>query len=478
MSKPKADLTKASIQQKRAEMWRRGVLVPWLAHPAQQQMAAGIVASANKKYVINSARRLGKSYLLCLLALEHAIKNPNAQIKYAAETQRSVKKIILPLMRQIMETCPRELRPRFSSPDGVYEFSNGSEIHIAGAALDQADSLRGTACDLAIVDEAGFIDALEYLIDSVLLPQTLGRPNSRIILASTPSKTPDHPFVRKYMAQAMAENAYSKFTIYDNPRITPEEIAEMMKEAGGENSTTWRREYLAEIVTETENAIFPEATAEGFLDSQVYDLPRPPFFVPFVAIDLGYVDFTGAVFGYYNFKANKIVIEDELLFNRSTSESIVKQVLSKEAELWGKVKPRVRVVDGPALVIADLNETHKFGCKYPDKTDLTASVNRVRMDLGASVFAIHPRCTNLIAQIRFAVWDSSRSKFARSSAGHFDLAAALLYFCRHLDRSTNPFPADYGFDHFNDFGFPRRHKNNAVDALKAMFPFRRPVSKP
>lgn len=441
-------------------------------------MHADFMASPHKKYVVNSARRLGKSYWLCLLAQEFARNNPNVQIKYAAETQRSVKKIILPIMRQIMETCPKHLRPRFSSHDGVYEFANGSEIHIAGAALDQADSLRGTACDLAIVDEAGFIDQLEYLIDSVLLPQTLGRPGSRIIMASTPSKTPDHPFVRKYMAQAMAEGAYSKYTIYDNPRITPEEIAEMMKESGGADSTTWRREYLAEIVTETDNAIFPEATTDGFLDAQVYDLPRPSFFVPFVAIDLGYVDYTGAVFGYYNFLKNKIVIEDELLFNRSTSESIVRQVLEKEEALWGKLKPRVRVVDGPALVIADLNETHRFGCKYPDKTDLTASINRVRMDLSAQSFAINPRCTNLIAQIKFAVWDSSRSKFARSSAGHFDLAAALLYFCRHLDRSTNPFPADYGFDHYNDFGFPRQHKNKTVEALKAMFPLRRFLPKP
>jgi len=436
-------------------------------------MAVAIAESKAKKYVINSARRLGKSYLLCLLAQEYARQHPNSQIKYAAETQRSVKKIILPLMRQIMETCPKELRPKFQSHDGVFLFANGSEIHIAGAALDQADSLRGTACDLAIVDEAGFIDNLEYLVDSVLLPQTLGRPHSRIILASTPSRTPDHPFVHKYMAAAMADNAYSKYTIYDNPRITPQEIEEFKLEAGGENTTTWRREYLAEIVTETSNAIFPEAAAEGMLDAQVFELPRPTCFVPFTAVDLGYVDYTGAVFGYYNFLKNLVVIEDELLFNRSTSESIVRQILAKEQSLWGTNKPRSRVVDGPALVIADLNETHKFNCRYAEKTDLTASINRVRIDITNARFAINPRCTNLISQLKFAVWDASRTKFARSSAGHFDLAAALLYFCRSLDRTSNPFPADYGYDPNNDWGFPRHHKNSTLESLKAMFPIRR-----
>jgi hypothetical protein len=475
MAKSKAELSDYTLKQKQEELWRRGVLVPWLCHDVQKRMNASLQGSTAKKYVINSARRLGKSYYLCALAQEYARQNPNAQIKFASETQRSVKKIILPLMRQIMETCPRHLRPRFASHDGVYYFPNGSEIHIAGAALDQADSLRGTACDLAIIDEAGFIDQLEYLVDSVLLPQTLTRPHARIIMASTPSRTPDHPFVQKYMAEAIANGAYSKYTIYDNPLLTPQTIEEFKKEAGGDLSTTWRREYLAEIVTETQNAVFPEAN--DVIDELVYDVKPPPFYIPFVAIDLGYVDFTGCLFGYYHFPKNLIVIEDELLFNRSTSSAIVEQVLSRERQLWNGVSPKSRVVDGPALVLADLNETHRLNCRLPDKSDLTANVNRVRIDLSNKRLAIHPRCTNLISQIKFAVWDSSRTKFARSSSGHYDLAAALLYFCKHIDRVTNPFPASFGWDEYNDFGFARSHQNKTQEALRALFPRRVPIRK-
>ena len=454
------------------------MVAPFLLHDVQKRMHADFAASQAKKYVVNSARRLGKSYWLCVLAQEWARQHPESQIKFASETQRSVKKIILPLMRQIMETCPKHLRPNFKAHDGVYEFSNGSEIHIAGAAMDQADSLRGTACDLAIVDEAGFIENLEYLIDSVLLPQTLTRPNARIVLASTPSRTPDHPFISKYMAQAMEAGAYSRYTIYDNPLLTPETIEEFKKEAGGEQTTTWRREYLAEIVTETANALFPEASDSDLMRDVVQVVERPKFFIPMTSVDLGYTDFTGILFGYYHFGLARIVIEDEILVNKHTSAEIVSLILAKERELWGDNAPRQRIVDGPSLAIADMNHTHRFMCRVPEKSDLAANVNRVRMDLAERRLLIHPRCASLIAQLTFATWDQSRTKFSRnSSGGHWDLAASLIYMLRHIDRTTNPTPAGWGWSEYSDFGFSRKNRNTVNESLLAMFPFARRPTK-
>lgn len=467
MTSPAKKFTRA---EKLEELWRRGILVPWLCHPVQQQMAAAIQGSASKKYVINSARRLGKSYLLCCLALERALQFPNQQIKYASETQRSVKKITLPLFRQILETCPKHLRPKFHAHDNMFTFTNGSEIHIAGSSLDQADGLRGTAADLCLIDEAGFIGDLEYLIDSVLLPQTLNRKNAKLILASTPSKTPDHPFVQRFMAEAIAGGYYSKFTIYDNPLLTPEIIEEFKKESGGDETVTWRREYLAEPVTDLSNALFPEATNTQAMDELVLQVQRPPGFLPIVSIDLGYLDYTGVLFGYYHFPMGKIVIEAELLVNKMTSKNIVEMVVAKERELWGNL-PTTRIVDGGAMIIADLNETHNFNCRTPEKSDLTANVNRVRMDLDNKRILFSPAVPNTISQVRYAVWNTARSGFARSSSGgHFDLAAALIYLCKHVDRTTNPIRADYGYSYYTDFGFPRKHKQESMDAIKAMFP--------
>lgn len=440
-------------------------------------MHAAIKGSTAKKFVINSARRLGKSYLLCVIALEQAIQFPGSQIKYAASSQRAVKKIILPLMRQILETCPKHLRPVFKVHDGEYEFANGSLIAVAGSGQDQLDNLRGTACDLALIDEAGFIesDDLTYLIESILLPQTLTRPNARVIIASTPPVTPDHSFVTKYMADAMAKGAYSRFTIFDNPLLTQETIEEFMAEAGGATSTTWRREYLAEVVTETTHALFPEVADGVLMRELAIEVPRPSHIIPITVLDLGYLDFTGVLFGYYHFALAKIVIEDEFLINKATSADIVQQILAREKALWGDVPVRHRVADAPAIVIADLNQTHRFACRTPEKYDLSANVNRVRMEFQNKGIYIHPRCTGLIAQCQFGTWNTQHNGFSRSSSGgHWDLAAALVYLCKHIDKNTNPIPPGYGIDPYNTWGVPTKRLSQLAESLRPLFPRLRP----
>ena len=453
------------------ELYRRGILAPWKLHSGQKLMYAAIQAATGTRFVVNAARRLGKSYMLVVIALEYAFQHPNSQIKYAAPNQKMARKIVFPLFRQILEDCPKHLRPVFKVHDGEFQFSNGATITVCGTEMGQVDGLRGTACDLALLDECGFMHDLRYVIDSVLTPQFLTRPNARMILASTPPVSPDHAFVSHYMQMAMEQGSYAKFDIHSNPLLTPQQIADFCKEAGGADSTTWRREYLAEIVTETENALFPEATQGDLLDRLVYDLPTPKFFVPLTAVDLGYLDFTGVVFGYYDFVRAKVVIQDELLFNGKNTAEIVALIFAKEKELWGTRKPPVRIVDGNSLAIADLNSaTYKFPCRVPEKNDLASSINRVRIDLAMERIVFNSKCKNTVAQVRYGTWDSTRTKFSRSSSGgHFDLAAALIYFTRHLNRHTNPFPASEGYDPYDDFGFPRQHKNSAVNAIKTMF---------
>jgi len=425
-------------------------------------------ASPAKRFVINCARRLGKSYFLCLVALEKAIQDPGSDIKIATANQKATRKIIVPLMRQILADCPKELRPRYKSIEGTYEFTNGSMITICGTEMGQIDGLRGTACDLIIIDEAGFISDLEYALEQVLLPQTQGRPGARILIASTPPISPDHAFVR-YAVNAMRKGAYVKYTIYDNPRLTKEEIEEYKEEAGGEATTTWRRESLAEFITDKDSAILPEAD-ESLLSRIVVECIKPVYFHPITSLDLGYLDFTGGLFAYYDFAAGKIVIEDEFLVNKSTSAKIVEATLSIERSLWGDLRPKSRVVDANPLAIADLNDTHRFGCHAPEKSDLQANVNRVRMDLSAETIIIHPRCINLINQIKYATWDKQRSKFSRSSeGGHWDLIAALIYLCKHIDRRSNPFPAGHGYHPFSDFGYPRERLNKAHEVFRNMF---------
>jgi hypothetical protein len=90
-------------------------------------------------------------------------------------------------------------------------FHNGSEIHIAGCDNGNAENLRGHESDLNLIDEAGFIDDLEYVLKDILMPQTLTT-GGRTIISSTPPRTPAHYFQRLCM-EAVQSDYYSKFTI-------------------------------------------------------------------------------------------------------------------------------------------------------------------------------------------------------------------------------------------------------------------------
>ena len=467
-------MSKISLKDRQAELWRRGILAEWKLHAVQREIYDAFKKSTSKKFVINAGRRSGKSWFLCVVAAEFAIQNPNSDIKFATPTQRQSRKIIHPLFRQIFANCPTHLKPKYKTFDSVWEFPNGSTITVAGCDGQNADALRGTQSHLALVDEAGFVDAdlLSYVVQDILMPQSL-LTGGRIILSSTPPISGSHPFM-KFVEQAMESGAYIKKTIYDNPMVTPEQIEEFKKEAGGETSDTWRREYECCFLVSTEHAVIPEATTAA-LEQVVYEMPRPPFYTTTTAVDLGYTDGTGAVFGYYNFPHAKIVIEDELFLSRTTSDKIVDEVRRKEIAQWTKARPPQRIVDGPALAIADLNAVHSFACRAPDKADLAANINRLRMLIADRKLVIHPRCRTLISQLQFATWaDQARKKFARDAGGfHFDVLAALIYLVKHIDSHTNPFPAGYGYDPYNDFGYATTHKNSTESLIRRMFPLSR-----
>lgn len=443
-------------RQVREELWRLGNL-GWLLHPGQKRVRTAVYACPARRFVFNCSRRWGKSYLLCALAVECALSGHNKQVKYAAPTARDVRKIILPLMREIFDTCPEDVKPTWNQVDGTWTFKNGSQIHVAGVDNGNADSLRGQASDLAIVDEAGFVSDLEYVDKNVLMPQLITT-NGRIIISSTPAVSPGHPF-QAYCVDAEARGAYVKQTIHDAPHIDARRIEEWCYESGGPESSTWRREYLAEHVTDEGSAVIPEWERSKHL--VVCEHPRPEYAHAFVAMDQGYYDLTVAVFGYYDFKAGLDVIEDELVFERATSDIIAAAVTAKERELWGDLeplpRPMNRFVDAPAIVIADLCRLSGQTWALARKDDAEAALNSLRISIAGGKMRIHPRCKVTISHLAGAVWNKSRTSFERSPGlGHFDAVDAVKYFHRGINRHANPWPLlPKGVSHDNHWVPPR-----------------------
>lgn len=452
----------AGIQAEEAVdiLWRKGILT-WKLNSCQKNIYDFYTNGKTKIQVWNCSRRLGKSYLLLIIALEYCVRKKNVQVKYCASTSKMVSKIIKPTLKVILEDCPKDIRPTYDRELGAYRFTNGSLLFIEGLDKGNAENLRGTPMHLGIVDEAGFVDDdLDYIVGSILSPMTLTT-KGRIILSSTPPPNSDHAYVR-YLRRAEAQDAYIKKSIYDylnevqndpprfKDRITPEIVeAERLSTL----PDAWDREYLCKIVTSTENAVIPEFTDE-LQQEIVKEWRRPQMFDIYHSMDLGTKDLTAIIFAYYDFREGKLIIEDELSFNgrNVTSTAIGAGIEAKHKELY--FNTATGMVLEPYRQISDTNEpiavnelnirfNFKFGPTRKDEKD--AAINDLRIKFQERKIIINPKCKQLIYHIKNALWDKNRKQYIRSStAGHFDFVDALLYLVRNVDWNRNPYPVNYG----------------------------------
>jgi hypothetical protein len=459
-----------SISKKDAirALWFRGVLHHKL-HDYQKPIYDLIQSSQGLKFVLNCSRRFGKTFILSLIAIEFALKNPNSQIRFAAPTQKSLKNIILPMFTDILKDCPESIRPVYKISDGKYVFSNGSEIHVAGTDNGNAERLRGTRADLAIVDEAGFCSDLDYVVQSILLPQTLTT-GGKVIIISTPARTPAHDFT-KLAIDAEQAGSYAVRTIYDNKSLTPELIEKYAKESGGINSSTFKREYLCEFTVDEESQIIPE-----FKDEYIKDITKDEFYSmyhKYVAMDMGVVDKTALLFGYYDFKRAALVVEDELDADGSmrTTETWAEIIKAKEKELWQTQKPYRRIADNnsPQMLI-DMGSMHGLHFMPTNKESLNAMINQVRMMVNAGRLIISPKCEMLIGCLKYGVWNNDKSAFDRSKTyGHFDHLAALVYLIRNLDESTNPVRNTFGMTQHSHYIPENTSQTKIQSEIKKLF---------
>lgn len=426
-----------------AEAWRRGDL-RYKLDDCQLGIYRQIRECRELKFVLNCSRRLGKTFLLCVIAFETAIQKPGCRVRFAAPTGDAIHEIVEPIVIEILKDCPEAMKPHLAWHSGRIEFGNGSVIRLAGC--DKADSrerLRGTASDINIVEEGGSIPDLGYVVRDILQPQTIST-GGLTLLASTPPKSPAHDFVT-IAREAQARGSYAHRTIYDCPRYTPATVEQFKAEAGGEESTTWRREYLAEFVTDADAAVVPE-----FTDKRAKELvrrqERPAFFDAYVSLDVGWRDGMGAVFGYWDFAAARLVIEREMLLFRANTKTVADAIRGIEADLWPTQKPYLRVSDNDLLVIADLQDLHGLSFVPTAKDDKELQVNELRQWVQAGKLVISPDCPQLIRQLHTTIWNRARTSYERGPDGHGDLLDALVYLIRNVIRSRNPVPPGHGLD--------------------------------
>lgn len=433
------------IFKAKQEKWYRSDL-GYLLHSGQKVIQACFTANQNQLFVANVARQFGKSYWAVTKCIELALKKPKARIKYGTAFHTDLKEFILPTFDAVLNDCPEDIKPVYKVQGSKWVFNNGSEIKLVG--LDKTpNALRGNVIDLIVIDEAGFVDNLQYIYSSVIIPATLHRPNCKILFISTPPATPAHPF-GDFIQLAESKGSYIKLTIFDNPRITEADIDRMAEAMGGRESTTFRRECLCELVLDEDLAL-----VKDWKDDMSFLPPKDECYIyyhRYVGMDLGRKDHTALVFGYYDFKRATLFLEDELTMAGPdwTTVTLKDTILEKEEELWGEIKPFRRVSDNnnPHLIM-DLNSLHNVYFMETTKESLEAMVNEVRIMVAERRVIISPKCKMTLGCLKYGIWDKKRKEFSRNKVyGHFDHFAALMYLVRNLAKHSNPIPADHGYE--------------------------------
>lgn len=472
------------------ECWRAGDL-QHLLDSNQLGIYALILACSVLQFVIEAGRKVGKSWLLAVIAFEAALRHPSGRINYAAPTGKEAVEITLPIMRQLAALAPDDCRPVWLPSKGHWEFPNGAFIVLFGADDEAtADKGRGPESVLNIVDEGGFTPVLMYLLESVLAPQTLQALSSQGMFAKSPSQwlgrtllassapvSPGHDFAEIADAAA-AQGAYAHRDVYSHGRMTRAEIdAYLTQRAQSRNMTLeqfketsdFKREYMAHRIIDSTLAVVPEFAA---VKPQVVEAGRvavrPPFFDLYFAGDPGMSDLFGGLFGYLDFRRGRFVIEHELLLakaNTKTFADAFQHVLIENyacpqddprsmrivtgSDAFTVWKPHSAVLDTTTAksICSDLFSYHGLHFSPAPTDDRESSINVMRLEVGALRIEIHPRCEGLIRQLGTAVRVRAGGDMARNKRdGHYDLVSSLRYLVRSIQWARNPYPVDYGFD--------------------------------
>ena len=426
--------------------WREGNL-EYLLKPVQRLIRDKIFSRDDFKYFIKCSRRLGKSFLLCCLAFETCIRKPGARVRYGTGTLDSLREIVEPIMGILIERSPPQYRPEYIPSRKRYVFPQDSVIVTTGLDI-KPDRLRGPWCDLFIIDEGGHVERLKYLISDIALPQFLDVNNKivkgrKLIVAGTPPRTPAHDFT-ELCQKAEMEGNYFHATIYEAGY--PEETIKIFcEEAGGPESSTWRREYLAQDVVDENYAIIPEWSEDYVQEPHVDEFF--PLYLKYDSLDIGVRDNTVLELAHYDFKKGILYFHDEFWISgpKMTTKIVADGTKEIEARVWGTHKVTKRISDIELLLINDLSILHGLSFIPTDKGYLEEMVNEVRIWVRDGRIRVSPKCKQLLGCLRYGVWNERRTDWERVDVyGHFDALASAMYLIRNVDSQFNPIPRNYG----------------------------------
>lgn len=499
----------AQLAKDKAALWRAGKL-RWKLHSDQKgvydkyrawEKFAFEERKAKRKlpglyprfYQFDCSRRYGKDYLGLLIRIEDCLRKPGGRFSYATAYQKDITSIVVPLIEQIIEDAPLDVKPiykqAFQGQESGYFFPNGACLLLVGIERNP-DGLRGRYSDGVTISEAGFVEKLDYVLLSVLMPMLQGRLEATVMLNSTPPEAPGTWYDTNLTEDCKNNGRYTLRTIMDNPLIDDAQRQEFIDAAGGITADRCRREYFCERIRSDDLVVLPEFNELR----HVRNSETPLWALGFTVIDPGVRDLCAVITGYLDFIRGKLVIKRCWAKRNAPTTEVAAAIreleddVFKETKYWNgravTLNPYQRWSDTEARMILDLSVLHKLTVAAADKTDAEAALNSLRVALQQDKIEIDPAAKELIAHCTAAVWNKSRTSYERSAVyGHFDLLDALKYAWRMANPAfrMNPTPPA-GWLHLHTGGSQYdkmwrtsdwKHLNSVTEKLAQILPKRR-----
>lgn len=462
------------------ELWKRGDLRHILLPHKQTQLYDfyhSVPEEEGHVVVFECHRRMGKTFLQLVLAVEQCLRHPNYLHKYATPTFEQAKDIIVNIMPEVLRSCPASLQPKKAGK--AYVFPNGSRIQIYGVESDQGNRMRGGFCDSAAFDEVREMTNHIAILADVLSYQFVGRKHQKCIIMTTPPHSMEHPFITKSIPGAIAAKTFKRVRGSENRDFDQDDeriilnVHKALGIEGGKQSDSWRREVECEHIRDDSFAVTPEF--EHSRHVKTVDFPQ--FWVPIEGIDFGWRDHTAVVFGYVDFQQQKLVIIDEIFANMTTTSDLADMIKDKE-ELHFKDNPHKirRYGDHNLQQIADLHKQHGIYIQKADKyskDDSIATLPLLRSGLSVDKVVVHPRCQHTIRQLADGVWKDPNAKnkdYDRTEGmGHLDCIDALKYLYKMAPWNFNPYIApDRGHRRIATDTFHREDNTPKTESIKQL----------
>lgn len=418
--------------------------VPWKLWPAQHQMCD--MLDNDKKIFWAKARQVGGSAIAGAYASYVALSEPRSRIIVVSKSEKDAKVFLRDRIRPVLDTLPKIQGLEWGKWEPYVDrldFSNESTIECLTTSEDAG---RGMTLRLVVLDEAAAIEHAQDIWKSAA-PTIENVPKGQLlVISNSKNNSWFNLMYRKIMdGDVKGVNRYF-LSCWAHPNRTEE----------------WRDETKSQYPSEVDfYKEFPETEEQMFLSNEGCVFPNfdpieggshvnsfePDWVQRYIyGYDDGFVHYAVFLQCLYDPYSDHLFVLDEMYETQKDTSQLCKLMMKKifwwrgqgaPANPWRKIADTAIFANKGQKTVAELIRM-QTGISFQKsmKHDEEGSTSMLRMRFTNNKITIHPRCHNLVRQIRDLMFD----KNGKARDADNDGIDVLRYICAEIKHEEKILP--------------------------------------